>query len=485
MNARIRLVLWAVLLLIGLVTTLLPDWRAVAQQPVIKQDRAPAGSDPVYQLTLDDDIISPVTLEYIRGGIEAAHEANAGAVLIRMDTPGGLLSSTHAIVKEILNSPVPIIVYVAPAGARAGSAGVFITLAADVAAMAPSTRIGAAHPVTAGGTWPGTRSPAPEGEDGAPVPSVEDVMSEKILNDTVAAIRAIARSRGRNEGWAVKAVTESVSITADEALANNVVDFIAPDVESLLDKLDGFTYRFNETEKTLSLTNPQIEAYEFSVRQQIISILTHPMLSYMLLMIGFYGILFEVTHPGLGFAGFTGIVCVLLALVGMQALSINYAGLFLIALGLALFTIEIFTPTFGILAAGGVVSLVTGTLLLYKTGEPFLLQIIPYVVGVAVVLGGLTVFMLYKVLKTYKRHSTGPHEKVIGQVGRVVVPIEPGGRGKVHVFGEIWDATANEGLAKDARIHVTACHPDQRLLVVGPYDGNTDVNIIQSEETIS
>ncbi len=416
-----------------------------------QEDLGSSTVDLVYTLELNDEIISPVTAEYMMQGIEEAHANKARAVLIKLDTPGGLLSSTHTIVKALMNAPLPVMVYVSPAGARAGSAGVFITLASHVAVMEPSTHIGAAHPVDAGGTWP---TGGEEDSDKAPGRDSREVMSEKIMNDTIAQIRVIAKARNRNEEWAVRAVTESDSITAEEAVKANVVDFLAPDVESLLQQAHGREVTVNNQPVTLDLDNPRLVDYEFSWRQQILSVLTHPVLAYFLLMIGFYGILFEVTNPGLGFSGFIGVVCLILALIGMQTLSINFAGLGLVVLGLILFVVEVFTPTFGILLGAGVLCLLLGSLLIYQTNEPFLEHLVPSILGIAASVALVTGFLVKKVFKAYKPKAEDPIQKLLQETGRVVQEIQPGQRGKVKVFGETWDAESDTLLSLNTRIRV-------------------------------
>ncbi len=426
----------------------------------------------MYVLSVDDGIISAITNEYIDQGIREAHRNHAAAVVIQLDTPGGMLSSTHQIVKTIMNAPVPVIVYVYPAGARAGSAGVFITLAGHIAAMHPASHIGAAHPVDAAGNW------TPEEEE-SPVPGAEKkaqpnpgaVMSRKILNDTVSAMRVIAKSRGRNEEWAVKAVTESASITAEEALRQHVIDLVASDTQEVLNRVDGMAVTVAGKPQTLATRNAPQVAYRFTVRQQILAVLTHPMLAYALLMIGLYGILFEVTHPGVGVSGFIGVVCLVLALTAMQALSFNMAGLGLIALGLGMFVVEVFVPSMGFLSIGGVICLVTGALLLYQTGEPYLMGLIPYIAVTALLLGLLTAFVINKVVKTYRnRPVTDPAQKLVGKVGRTMTPIEAGGRGKIRVYGEIWDATATQDLAAGDEVRVLGFEPgESRLLAVAPH----------------
>jgi membrane-bound serine protease (ClpP class) len=430
-----------------------------------------ADADRVIRMTLDDEMISPITAEYIRQGLETAREKQARLVIIGLDTPGGLLGATHDIIKIILNSPIPVAVYVSPGGGRAASAGVFITMAGHIAAMEPSTHIGAAHPVDLSGKWPVKQGKdqgvSPDADGRSETPADTDVMSTKIMNDTISTIRVLARMHNRNEEWAVRAVTHSDVITAEEAYSRKVVDVLAYDDYQLLGLLNGRTVTVMGRQTTLDLDQPVIEPYSFSIIQQWLNLLTNPMLTYILLMVGFYGILFEVTHPGIGIAGVIGTVSLFLALAGLQILSVNMTGLVLVGLGLAFFIMEIFTPTFGFLLAGGIISLVLGTLLLYQTGEPFLTEVIPPIVATAVVLAGLTGWLLWYVMKTYRHKPQTIEDKLLNQRGRVVADIPAGGRGKVRVYGEVWDAVADAEILKDQEVTVVGTEPgNHRVLRV-------------------
>ncbi len=465
--AILRLIFWLALFVCGAMMVFNSGNPSLAQEmdSFQKSDE----THPIYVLELDDEIISPITAEYIRKGIGEAADAEASLVVLQLDTPGGLLSSTHRIVKDILNADVPVVVYVSPAGARAGSAGVFVTMAGHVAAMDPSSHIGAAHPVDSNGEWPVGHKKL-DGKGGSEsTPSVAEakrVMSEKIMNDTVAAIRVLARSRHRNEDWAVRAVTESQSITADEALENNVVDILAPNLKTLLNQLEGRTVDVRGERQVLHLSNEEIVDYEFSTRQQVLGVLTHPLLSYILLMVGFYAIVFEVTHPGFGIPGIAGIICLILAMIGMQAMSINMAGVGLILVGMVMFIAEIFTPTFGMLLAGGIASIVFGTLLLYQTEEPFLREVIPYALSIALIMAGFTAFLLWKVIKVYRKEADDPLDKLVLKSGRVVKVITPEKNGKIRVIGEIWEAECSEPLEKDAKVKVLSIDKERRILTV-------------------
>ncbi|MFA6034628.1 MAG: ATP-dependent Clp protease proteolytic subunit, partial [Myxococcota bacterium] len=282
--------------------------------------------------------INPGSADYILGSIREAEKASDRAVIIRLDTPGGLLSSTREIVKGIMSSTVPVVVYVAPDGAHAGSAGVFITLSANVAAMAPGTNIGAAHPVGMGG-----KDTEKDGEH----------LAKKVENDTVAFMEGIAEKRGRNREWAVKSVKESVSITASAALEQKVIDVVATSVEDLLKKLDGREVKMGEVTVVLKTAGARLVKREMSLKQKITNTFSDPNISYILFMIGLLGLAMELYHPGVIFPGVIGGICLIMAFISFQVLPINYGGLLLILLGIAMFIAEMYVTSFGILGIGG------------------------------------------------------------------------------------------------------------------------------------
>ncbi len=455
-----RLWYWLSVLFLGILIILAPSPFANGESA---PTQASAKHSLVYVLKLENQTISPVTAAYIRQGIQLANKDGASVVVIELDTPGGLLNSTHDIVKDILNAPLPIVVYVSPRGARAASAGVFITLSANIAAMAPFTHIGAAHPVDMNGNWP--VSPPKTGKVKPAQGSPSDVMSEKILNDTVAWMRSIAKDRGRNSDWAVKAVTQSFSLTSDEALKAHVVDLIASDLPALLQEINGRQVEIQGKSMVIQLQAPQVVVYPFSVHQKLLDILTHPLLAYLLLMLGFYGLFFEITHPGVLLPGLLGGICLILGLMGMQALSINMAGLGLILLGMILFVAEIHAPSFGAWFVSGFVCLMLGTFLLYQTGDPYVRHVIPGIVTISSLFGIATGFFLWKILKVYRRKAKGPYDKLIGEFGQVVSSIEPGHHGKVRVWGEFWDAASQELLLAGTDIRVEALDPEDTSLL--------------------
>ena len=300
---------------------------------------ASSESSKVYIATIDNQIIHSVTQEYVLQTIQQAETENAECLIIQLDTPGGLLESTRNIVKGIMNADVPIVVYVSPSGARAGSAGVFITYAAHIAAMAPSTHIGAAHPIVLG---EGGRMKKiirrfqKSQREGLKeeILEEENPLSQKIVNDTLAWISTIAKTRKRNEAWAKKAVIESASITQDEALKKNVIDVVARNLNDLLQKIDGKKVILPSGTKTLHTKNVTLITLPMTTRQKVLSVISHPNIAYFLMLFGFLGLIFEFTHPGIGFPGIGGAICLVLALYAMQTLPTNYAAIFLIALGI-------------------------------------------------------------------------------------------------------------------------------------------------------
>ncbi len=385
-------------------------------------------------LIVVDGGINPAVDDFIRENIRQAHASGARALIIQLDTPGGLLSSTRAIVKEILGSPVPVIVYVAPSGAGAGSAGVFITLASHIAAMAPGTNIGAAHPVAGGGQ------------------EVKGVMGEKIENFTASFSEAIAQRRGRNTEFAIQAVRRSVSITDKEALEKKVIDIVAHDLDDLLRQADGLMVDIGGNKEKISLKGVRVERFEMALRQKIINVLADPNIAYLLLMAGILGLYMEFSNPGVIFPGVAGGIALLLALTSFQILPINYAGLMLILLGLSLLVGEAFLPSFGVLGIGGVISLTLGSLLLFDTkGSDLVLD--RAIVFAAV--GTLSVFILvvgYLVVQAHRRKPTLGMEGLMGEVGEVRVKLNP--TGKIFIRGEYWNTEGDGEIDVGEKVQV-------------------------------
>ncbi len=411
-------------------------------------------------ITIDDFVINPVTAEYIIKTIKRAESEKAECLIVELDTPGGLLNSTRGIVKAILNADVPIIVYVAPSGSRAGSAGVFITMASHIAAMSPSTNIGAAHPVGISRKekgWGETlkellSSKKDEEEDEQKKQSDEDIMSEKVMKDTIAWITTIAKKRGRNEEWARKAVQESESITEDVAIQENVVEIIAKNRDELLEKIDGKRVSLPSGEKILNTKGLHIEIIPLSGRQKILNTLINPNIAYILMILGFYGLLFEVTHPGIGFPGIAGVICLILALYAFHTLPTNYAGIALIILGIILFIAEVNVPSFGLLTLGGVVSMTLGSLILFDSPYSFLRVSLSIIIPLVAATAVITIFLIGAVIRAHRRKSAVGKEGLVGEEGTCEVRIAP--EGKVFVHGEIWDAVSEEVIEKGEKVLV-------------------------------
>lgn len=382
--------------------------------------------------------INPAASEYIKYGIKHAEKNHSECLILNLNTPGGLLESTRTIVTEMLQSRVVIVTYISPPGARAASAGVFITLAANIAAMAPGTNIGAAHPITLQG-------------------QMDSTMAEKVTNDAAAFIRTISEKRQRNIKWAEEAVRNSISITETEALKENVIDLISPNIENLLTQINGRKIKTAYGEITLNTINAKIEPVNMSFSERLLSILSDPNITYILLMLGFYGLLFELYSPGLIFPGVVGVISLILAFYSMQSMPINYAGLALIIFAIILFVLEIKIVSHGLLSIGGVISLILGSLMLIKTDSAFDVLTISWEVILAVAL--LTIlFFLFAIgagIKAQKKKPTTGKEGLINQIAEAITDLNPDGVIKIH--GEIWNAESTEGIVpKGTKVIITS-----------------------------
>ncbi len=377
-------------------------------------------------------VINPVTANYVNRGITQAEEANAVACIIQLDTPGGLDTSMRDIVKDIVDSEVPVVVYVSPAGARAASAGVFVTMAAHVAAMAPNANIGAAHPVAIG----------EEGEA-----QMSEEMQEKVVNDAAAYIRSIAEAHGRNLEWAEKAVRESVAATEQEALELNVIDLVASDLDSLISQLDGREVTMLDGRViTLNTQGATTNQNPMSNVEGLLLAISDPNVAVVLLSLAVLGITVEIFNPGLIFPGVFGGICAFLGTYSLGILPIDYAGIALIGLAGGLFVAEFFTASFGIFTAGGIASLVIGLLILFS-GRPTLFQPDPWVIPtIAAVISSITAFIIYRVVRTHRRQPTTGREELKGKVATVRKALTP--EGTVFYKGELWTAILDEGEAK-------------------------------------
>ena len=382
-------------------------------------------SQTVVSMKIDGSI-NPVSADFIRNGIEKARSENAECLIIQLNTPGGLLKSTRVIVSDMLQSPVPVIVYVSPGGAHAGSAGVFITLAAHVAAMAPGTNIGAAHPVIMQG-------------------QMDTTMNEKTTNDAAAFIRTIAEKRHRNIIWAERAVRRSYSYSETEALQDSVIDLVVKNEEELLRMIDGKIIELGSGTKTLHTLSATITIYEMSIWEKILDIISDPNIAYILLLLGMYGILFELYNPGAILPGIVGVIALILAFYSMHTLPINYAGLALIVFAVILFLLEIKIISHGLLAIGGIISLLLGSMMLIKSGSSLeFVRISRSVIISATALSAL--FFLFIIgfgIKAQRLKVVTGLEGMIGTTGVVRDILTP--IGTVVVQGEIWSAESLAG----------------------------------------
>jgi membrane-bound serine protease (ClpP class) len=380
-----------------------------------------------------DASINPATTDFIHRAIEKAQQENAVCLLIHLNTPGGLLKSTRNIVGDILESPVPVIVYVSPGGAHAGSAGVFITMAAHVAAMAPGTNIGAAHPVNAAGG------------------DMDTVISTKATNDAVAFIQSIAKKRGRNAEWAAQAVRNSVALSENEALENNVIDLVAANDRELLNKTNGKTVPIGTDTVTLQTARASIQTMQMSWAEKLLNIISDPNVAYILFLLGLYGLMFELYNPGAILPGIIGGISIVLALYAMHTLPVNYAGLALIVFAVILFLLEIKIVSHGLLAIGGVVSLLLGSIMLIREDQGWAVTRISWAVIITAVTI-TTLFFLFVVgmgLKAQRAKPTTGIEGMIGEIGQSISELNPNGSVRMH--GEIWQAISHTGIIEKGK----------------------------------
>jgi membrane-bound serine protease (ClpP class) len=389
---------------------------------------------PIFTIEVDG-IINPATAKFITDSIDEAAQKGGQCLIIQLDTPGGLMESMRLIVKKILASNIPIIVYVAPKGARAASAGVFITMAAHIAAMAPGTHIGAAHPVTLGA----------EGKE-------SKTMTEKVVNDAVADIKATAKTRGRNVDWAEKAVRKSVSITEEEALKLNVVDLISTDLQDLITKIDGKVVKFDGITRTLITKGLQPRSIQMSWRDKLLDIISNPTIAYILLMLGIYGIFFELSSPGAILPGVVGGIFLILAFYSLQMLPVNYAGLALILFAIILFIAEIKVVSHGLLAVGGVISLFLGSMMLFQSPVEYMRISLSVIIPAVLVSAAFFIFAVTKAINARLKKPTTGMEGLIGEVGIASTPIAP--EGKVSIHGEFWNVMSDQPVEIGEKVKV-------------------------------
>jgi membrane-bound serine protease (ClpP class) len=401
----------------------------------------PAAPQPVVYAAEVDALIHPVSAEYMVQTMEAADAAGAAAVIFTLRTPGGLLDSTRTIISRMIASKTPVVIFVGPAGSRAASAGFLITIAADVAVMAPGTNIGAAHPVSGSGE------------------KMDETSAKKAAEDTAAYARSLAEKRGRNVALADQAVKESRAYTEEEALKASppLVDFVAADLPEIVRKLDGRTVtRFDGRMVTLHTAGAKLVTREMSWRQRLLSAIAHPNIAYLLLSLGMLGLTIELWNPGSVLPGVVGGICLLLAFFTFQILPVNYAGVLLILFGIALFVLEVKVASYGLLSVGGLISLILGSMILVDSPAPELQVSLRVIAPVVLALGAILTFLVRITIAAQRRRSVTGASGMIGEIGRALTALEPGRVGRVETHGEIWNAVAAELVAEGEPVRVTA-----------------------------
>jgi membrane-bound serine protease (ClpP class) len=409
---------------------------------------SPASATTDVLVVYLDGMINPVAAKLLEEQIAEAEQKEVACLIVILDTPGGLMDSMREMVKDILASRTPVAMYVAPSGARATSAGVFLVTAAHVAAMSPGTNIGAAHPVQLMGG------------------KMDKHMAQKIENDTVAYLKSLAVQRGRNAEWAEEAVRESRSITAGEALQLGVVDLVVEDISSLLGAMDGRTVEIAGEEVTLQTKGAALQEVRKGLRERLLDLLSNPNVAYLLLILGFYGIYFELQSPGIGLPGIVGALCLILAFYSMQVLPVNWAGVLLLGLGMLLLFLETRLPGHGLLAVGGIVSMLLGSLMLFNSGAPILRVSYLVIAGVLVATVLFFLVALALVVKAQRRRPVSGIEGLVGLEGVAKTHLSP--KGKVFVHGEYWDAVASAPVEEGGRVRVVQV--DRLVLKVAPVD---------------
>ena len=390
---------------------------------------------PVFDVITVDAAITPAIAAYIIKSVENAHTDGSDGIIILLDTPGGLDLAMRDIVKELLAPPIPVIVFVYPSGARAASAGVMITMAATVAAMAPSTNIGAAHPVAIGLGG-----------------KMDETMAEKVENDAIAYARGIAEKTGRNADWAEEAVKKSVSITAREALKINVIDVMAEDVEQLLSKIDGMTVSLPSGRVTLKSKDAVLQVKKMGIREKVLTTLSNPNIAYLLLMIGLAGLYFEFSHPGAILPGVVGGISLILAFFAMQTLPVNYAGVLLIIFAIILFIAEIKIVSHGMLSVAGIISIVLGSLMLFESPIPDLRVSFNVMIPTIIVISLFFIAVVSLAVKAQMGRPRTGVDGMVGERGKAITDIH--GEGKVFVKGEHWNAWSSEPIEAGDTVEV-------------------------------
>jgi membrane-bound serine protease (ClpP class) len=416
---------------------------------------APAQAAPVALISIEG-AIGPATSDFVGRGLETAAKQGAPLVVLRLDTPGGLDTSMRDIIRDILASPVPVVAWVGPSGARAASAGTFILYAAHVAAMAPATNLGAASPVAIGAPSGGDK-PDPSGKDAKKgAAPAGDTMMRKVTNDAAAYIRSLAQLRGRNADWAERAVREAVSLSAAEAKRLKVIDVVADSVPALLEALDGRTVEAAGEKRKLATKGADVSSIEPDWRTKVLAVITNPSVAYLMVLLGIYALIFEFSNPGLILPGVVGAISILIAMYAFQLLPVNYAGLALLLLGIAFMVAEVWVATHGALAIGGLVAFVIGSIMLLDTDVPQFELPYTLIAGVTMASAAFLFLVVGMMLRNRMRPVVSGREYLVGASGEALEDIS--GEGWARVQGERWRVRADAPLRAGERLRITAVH---------------------------
>jgi membrane-bound serine protease (ClpP class) len=420
--------------------------------PSVAQDEennSSTAADKIWAVDIDG-IIGPATADYLVSNLQQAVTENAHLLLVRLDTPGGLDKSMRQMIKAIISAEIPVVIYVAPSGARAASAGTYLLYASHIAAMAPATNLGAATPVQMGSPVPGLSGQ--QSDDGETNPAPLTTMEKKLVNDAVAYIQSLAELRGRNKEWAEAAVRQGMSLSADAALGKNVIDIVADNQQDLLNQLHQRTVTVNDQSLTLDTKNVSVNRIQPDWRNQFLAIITNPNVAYILMLLGIYGLIFELSNPGLGVSGLAGVVSLLLALYAFQVLPVSYVGVALILFGVSLMVFEAFSPTFGIAGVGGLIAFVIGSITLMDSSIPAFQIAWPVILAVTTVSAGLLTVVLGMLVRSTRQRVVSGMEALRGRDG--VVESSINSKPLVRVAGELWQAQSESPLAPGDRVRI-------------------------------